>query len=124
MKPKMTELREELKELAIQIREEKAECKEYQKEHGGKSYFEYRTTARKYRHMHIAYSMLRGKTMEQIEPKHREGSLPPNVHEIDKYMEIYYDEPEKETIHFSQKRLAKQSLYGLPRGTCISSMDA
>lgn len=98
MKPKMRELKEELKELAVQIRKEKAECKEYQKGHGGKSYFEFRVTANTYRHKHIAYCLLRGRTMEQIESKNRENNKP-NAYEIDKYMEIYHEE---ETVHTDQ----------------------
>lgn len=100
MYEKIRELKAELKELAVQIRKEKRECKEHQKTHGGSSYFEWRATAETYRYKHIAYCLLRGRTIEQIEPKNRKGNEP-KTYWINKYMELYR-EPE-EAIHIDQK---------------------
>lgn len=46
------------------------------------------TNKHHFRHMHIAYCLLRGKTMKQIENKVREGNEP-NKKLIDKYVEEY-----------------------------------
>lgn len=40
---------------------------------------------KEYRHMHIAYCMLRGRTYEQIEPKVREGN-PVNADLLNRYL--------------------------------------
>ena len=84
-------LREELKSIAIEIRKGKLVCKEYQKRHGGSGLWEWRDDARDYRHKHIVYCLLRGKTMEQIENKNREHNEP-NASLIKKYMEEYSEE--------------------------------
>lgn len=43
---------------------------------------------REYRHKHIVYSLARGRTMEQIEPKVREGNEP-SRHELERLKELY-----------------------------------
>lgn len=63
-------LKKYLKEHAAIIRAVKKELKAYQKKHGGYDggYFsKLWKLSRDYRHHHIAYSMLRGKTYEVIE---------------------------------------------------------
>jgi hypothetical protein len=72
MKTKNQTLKVLLKQKATEIRSLRKETKEYQKSHGGscggrQSRLEYMKDD--YRHHHIAYSMLHGKTIEQIEPK-------------------------------------------------------
>jgi hypothetical protein len=96
MYEKIRELKEELKGLAVQIRKGKRECKEHQKTHGGSSDFEWRTEADIYRYKHIAYCLLRGRTMQQIENKNRKGNEP-KPYWINKYMELYREQ--EETIH-------------------------
>jgi len=88
---KLYELREELKRMAIEIRKQKVEDKEYQRRHNGNSFFFYRNLGKDYRHMHIAYCLLRGRTMEQIESKNRENNKP-NTYLINEYMEKYREE--------------------------------
>jgi hypothetical protein len=63
-------LKKYLKEQATLIHATKKELKAYQKEHGGCDggyYGTLRKLSRDYRHHHIAYSMLRGKSYEVIE---------------------------------------------------------
>lgn len=87
-KEKMIEMKAWLKDAAKKIRESKKAIKEYQKGHGGchpidwggkepKAPCLYRLKALQsdYRHKHIAYSLALGKTMEQIESKHRKNEL-------------------------------------------------
>lgn len=93
MGPKRLELKNYLKELAIEIREFKTKHKEIQRENcgGGSEYLPdiyHRQVT--YRHHHIAYSELRGKTRDQIE-KPRENNLP-NEDRIKKIKEKYFDE--------------------------------
>lgn len=71
MTTKMQELKALLKTKATKIRECKRETKEYQRKHGGScGGRQWRLIAMKssYRSHHIAYSMLRGRTIDQIEP--------------------------------------------------------
>ena len=73
-------LKAELKLMAAGLRADKAEIKKTQKEFGSQSACTLQwalvSTKRTCRHKHIAYSMLRGKTYEQIEPKCREDNKP------------------------------------------------
>ena len=73
-------LKLELKQAALELRATKADIKATQKEHGSGAACTQQYTIlkmkRSYRHKHIAYSMMRGKTYEQIEPKCREGNEP------------------------------------------------
>lgn len=66
----MRELKQYLKNSAIQIRELKSKHKEVQRKYkgGGSTYWSPLWDKRHaYRHYHIAYSELRGKTRDQIE---------------------------------------------------------
>lgn len=73
-------LKQELKQLASELHDDKAEIKATQKENGSgaASIQQYRIHYKKRdcRHKHIAYSMMRGRTYEQIEPKCREDNKP------------------------------------------------
>jgi len=88
---KLGQLKEELKKLAVEIRKGKINNKEIQRLNGGRAGFGYRADANTYRHMHIVYCLLRGRTMEQIENKNREHNEP-NTYLINKYMEVYREE--------------------------------
>lgn len=70
MKPKMQELKDLLKQKATEIRELRIETKEYQRKHGGccnGRQWKLQRMKQDYRAHHIAYSMLRGKTLDEIE---------------------------------------------------------
>lgn len=73
-------LKAEQKVRAAEIRADKATIKKTQRENGSGSAADLQwfilKKKRDYRHVHIAYSMLRGKTYEQIEPKCRKGNEP------------------------------------------------
>ena len=73
-------LKSELKTMALALRGAKKEIKTIQKEEGsGSAYLQqYKILGKKfdYRHKHIAYSMMRGKTYEQIERKCAKGNEP------------------------------------------------
>jgi hypothetical protein len=76
---KIKELKQRLKELALSIRQTKHMYKDCQR---GKvkwaDYYEFCKTqpGGDYRHMHIAYCLLRGKKYEQVENKVKEGNEP------------------------------------------------
>ena len=68
----MKALKAELKSLAKSIRATKHEINENLKNNTGNAYkfqWELPTLRNNFRHKHIAYCLLRGRTMEQIEPK-------------------------------------------------------
>ena len=73
-------LKSELKQLAVDLRSEKATIKEAQKEFGSgaacSQQYNILKSKMTYRHKHIVYSMMRGRTYEQIEPKCRKGNEP------------------------------------------------
>jgi cytochrome c551/c552 len=73
-------LKSELKQLAVELRTDKAEIKKIQKEDGsGAAYAQQSSILYKKkncRHRHIAYSIMRGRTYEQIEQKCRKGNSP------------------------------------------------
>lgn len=70
MRTRILALKKELKELASTIRTmKKARCAE---NHG--FIYGLDTNQRNYRVKHVAYCLARGRTMEQIEPKVREGN--------------------------------------------------
>ena len=94
---KIMQLKEELKKIALEIRKVKLECKEYQRGHHGKGLWDWRDKSWTYRHMHIAYCLLRGRTMEQIERTNRENNKPDHSF-IKTYMEMYYEE----ALHIDQ----------------------
>ena len=99
-KPKKTlrEFKEEQKELALNLRKQKAILKEaFRKYNGGDEEAkpwneEYKKFRMKYdfRHRHIAYCLLRGTEMEKIE-KPAESNKP-NKRMIEKIMEEYLNE--------------------------------
>jgi len=67
---KFIELKNILKNLANEIKAAKIELKDYQREHGGDSgshLFNVYKLKYEFRHKHIAYSQLRGRTYEEIE---------------------------------------------------------
>jgi hypothetical protein len=64
------ELKIELKSLANDIRKHKFDLKEYQREHcgnGGGWFYKLHKLQYNFRHMHIAYCLLRGRKYEEIE---------------------------------------------------------
>lgn len=73
-------LKEELKQLAAGLRTDKVEIKTIQKESGsGAAYAQQSSILYKKkncRHRHITYSLMRGRTYEQIETRCREGNEP------------------------------------------------
>lgn len=71
MNIKLKELKEELKTIAKNIRKLKEDIKAGQKArtYMGMSQSMLLRMKSEYRHKHIAYSLIRGKTMEQIEKK-------------------------------------------------------
>ena len=101
MDTKIRELKEELKETASQIRKLRIEYKNHQKKGEYSLYIPIGSKLKGlqwgFRHKHIAYCLLRGRTMEQIEKKNREGNAP-NHQLIKSIMEAYQNE---EAIHIS-----------------------
>lgn len=101
---KMLETKAWLKETAKKIREMKVAIKEYQRQNGGcypidwfgkdtKKPCLHRLQALQeaYRMTHIAYSLARGKTLEQIEPNHRKDENgnrinPPDMTSVNAYL--------------------------------------
>lgn len=75
---KLNEMKTDIKKVAQEIKEQRAEFKQLQRDRKScwkeQSALEAKTMM--YRHFHIAYSMARGKTYEQIENKVREGNEP------------------------------------------------
>ena len=73
-------LKAEQKTLAEELKTDKQSIKDRQKglEKGCPSTLQYKLLGkrRNYRHRHIAYSLMRGRTYEQIEPKCAEGNEP------------------------------------------------
>ena len=102
-KEEMMKMKAWLKETGKQIREMQRAIKDYQREHGGCYPYPWGNDPKAlsigklvalqdaYRNNHIAYSLARGKTMEQIESKHRtdengrELNLP-NMSEVNKIL--------------------------------------
>jgi len=87
-------LKNELKSLASNIKETKKSRKEPRTESLWKIQSRIDSSKYEFRHKHIAYCLLRGRTMEQIE-KPRSDNYP-NQYEIDKYMEQFAWEPREE----------------------------
>jgi hypothetical protein len=88
---KMQELKALLKEKATEIRNKKIETKEYQRKCGGSCggrQWTLRLMRADYRKHHIAYSMLRGRSYEEIEPTcHNEIDLSIVERIMDQYHE-------------------------------------
>lgn len=76
---KIKELKSRLKELAVSIRQSKSMYKDCQR--GKIAWTDFYAFCNSqpngdYRHLHIAYCLLRGKKYEQVENKVREGNEP------------------------------------------------
>ena len=74
---KTNPIKEELKQLAQQIKESKLELKDKQRNHTAvwKDYSKVYNLKSSFRHRHIAYCLIKGKSYEQIE-KPKEGNEP------------------------------------------------
>jgi len=94
MRPKLKQLKYWLITHATEIREIRKVLKESQRNGGAAWKWQHKLSSmsRDYRHHHIAYSELRGKTREQIEIP-REDNLP-NEDIIKSVKEKYWDEPQ------------------------------
>jgi len=86
-------LREELKAKAVEIRLTKIRIKELQKSGAFAGNLQYSLISLKkdFRHRHIAASLMRGRSYEQIEPKCRENNKP-NMDLIKEIMDEYAKE--------------------------------
>jgi len=84
------DLKSELKIKAVEIRKNKIQIKELQKNrsYAGNLQYSHIHLKRDYRHKHIAYCMLRGRTYEQIEQKCRENNKP-NMDIVKEIMDEY-----------------------------------
>ena len=77
MNIKLQQLKVELKVLAKRIRQNKLALKEYQRQHYGNhgaNGIILRKLQWEYRHKHIAYCLLRGRTIDEIEQKTRDDN--------------------------------------------------
>lgn len=81
---KIKVLKQELKTLAVEIRS----LKSTRKQHSNGYVPGLERSQWIARHKHIAYCLLRGKTMEQIENKNREGNKPHQLL-VDQYLKEY-----------------------------------
>jgi hypothetical protein len=90
----------EQKVLAKKIRETKTDCKKLQKakDYAGSLQYQILKLKNDYRHRHIAYSMLRGRTYEQVEKTCRKA---PN---FDRIKEIMAEYTPKEVEHADDVR--------------------
>ena len=90
-------LKSELKVEAFKLRETKADIKTKQKagQYAGYKQSELLTLKWNYRHRHIAYSIMRGKSYQQIERKCREDNQP-NFDKIKELINEYT--PQKENV--------------------------
>lgn len=91
-------MKTELKALALNIRLTRAAGKEYQRSGGAVNNFPADSmglwkSVPLFRHKHIAYCLLRGKTYEQIENKVHEGNAP-DWDKINAYVKAVQDEQE------------------------------
>jgi ATP/maltotriose-dependent transcriptional regulator MalT len=88
-------LKKELKQRALQIRQERAAFKEAQRQGVSiwKALGDLGKSVHWYRHHHIVYCLLRGRTQEQIEKPVRDF---PDQGLIDRLLQQYRDEIDKE----------------------------
>lgn len=88
-------LKEQLKQSAEELRSDKDTIKKMQKGEvkGDPSTLQYKLVGKRrtHRHKHIAYSMMRGRTYEQVEPKCAEGNEP-NMDLVRRIMDEYSKE--------------------------------
>jgi len=84
---KTNPVKEELKNLASQIKQSKLDLKQKQRTHSTtwKDHYNVNSASSEFRHKHIAYCLLKGRTYEQIEQP-KEGNEP-NFDLIKKYKE-------------------------------------
>jgi len=92
-----------LKDQAVKIKKIKKEFKEAQRTYTltWQLYREKNTSKREYRHRHIAYSLFRGRTMEQIE-KPSPHNLP-NMSHVNELLKELEDARAKEQEHEIEK---------------------
>lgn len=90
MEKTIKNLKEEQKSLALEIKNNKNNIKEKQRSgnYAGNQQYTLLKQKQEYRHKHIAYCMLRGRSYEQIENKCRKGNEP-NFDIIKRYMDEY-----------------------------------
>jgi hypothetical protein len=83
-------VKEELKKMAEKLRQIRIDIAETQKkgEYAGYMQSEQRFLKFEFRHRHIAYCMLRGRSYEQIERKFREGHEP-DMNYVEKLQEQF-----------------------------------
>ena len=82
---RLSEIKVELKQEALLIRKQKLEYKDYQRGNGNAPWSKAGyVSSWNWRHKHIAYCLLRGRTYEQIEGKCREDNKP-NMLLVEKY---------------------------------------
>lgn len=90
----MTEKKQELKDLAKKIRAIKQTRKQSSENYDPGANWKAYVEGRKYRHEHIAYCLVRGRTYEQIEQKVREDNKP-NMDIVNKLYEALKAEVDK-----------------------------
>ena len=93
-KERILKIKEELKAEAKKIRRLKIDCKNTQRGiHTGEKVWQEDVSRARYvwRHKHIAYCLLRGRKIEDIERKVREGNEP-NQRLIEKHIEAFTSE--------------------------------
>jgi hypothetical protein len=81
---KKTELKDMMKKEAKELREMKIELKEAQRAGRPSNMYGVQLAQWDYRHKHIAYCLLKGRQLNEIEQKNREGNEP-NLDLVDKY---------------------------------------
>lgn len=114
MKTQLLNLKTELKKLAQEIKTNRPLWKESQRQ--GKYEWKYNpiNLASDFRHKHIAYCLLRGRTLEQIERSNRDGNKP-NMGIVERIMK----EIQNEALRDSQSG-PKQESTSSASGTCVS----
>lgn len=101
-KETLAQIKQLHKELAQQLREAKVLIHQ---PHTYKEMWAVRDLKHTYRHRHIAYCLLRGRTMEQIE-KPRENNQP-NARDIEMFKTCYEEAFELETHEARRKHLGE-----------------
>jgi len=86
----MKNLKEEQKALAGKIKDNKKDIKERQRngDYAGHQQYNLLKQKKEYRHKHLAYCMMRGRTYEEIENKCREDNKP-NMDIVKEIMDEY-----------------------------------
>ena len=107
-------LKNELKKLAEEIRTAKKERKSSytgERVYTSTIWKDYEVAAMKaqklsdtFRHMHIAYCLLRGRSIEEVEPKNRKDNEP-NMSFVHKIMKEYDWSDEEKAAYLERKKL-------------------